>query len=88
MDIDTDKDMVRKQRRIQRRIFSYHWRAPKKKKMRKQRESTVMPGIHQINGNDEQRKYECKDTHIDQMQPWKLRAKQMQEIKYVGGHGK
>ena len=41
----------------------------KKKKKRKQRESTVMPGIHQINGNNEQRKYEFKDTHLDQMQP-------------------
>lgn len=39
------------------------------KKKRKQRESTVMPGIHRINGNNKQRKYECKDTHLDQIQP-------------------
>lgn len=35
----------------------------------------MMPGIHQINGNNKQRKYEGKDTHLDQMQPCKLRAK-------------
>ena len=35
----------------------------------KKKKSTVMPGIHQINGNNKQRKYECKDTHLDQIQP-------------------